>query len=115
MRRYPGCAHFFSCVALARKTEQGGTVPGKPHQRKSSHEHESSVAKTKKHPIRVVPMHPRAARVAEAAAAQLTYRGGPLLTAVEVFTIFWGVAWQDAPNSALMTKVNQFFDYVLTS
>jgi hypothetical protein len=106
--------HFF-CLALARKTEQGGTMPGKPQHRKSSHEHESSVAKTKKHPIRVVPMHPGAARVAEAVAAQLTYRGGPLLTAVQVFTIFWGAAWQDTANSALMTKMNQFFDYVLMS
>lgn len=94
-------------------------MAGKPQQRKPSHEREASdregsAAKTK-HPIRVVPMHPGAMRVAEAAAAQLTYRGGLLLTAVEVFTIFWGAAWQDAANSPVMTKMNQFFDYILTS
>lgn len=90
-------------------------MPGKPQQRKSSQGRESSAAKTKKHPIRVVPMHPGAARVAEAAAAQLTYRGGPLLTAAQVFTIFWGAAWQDVVNGALMAKMNQFFDYILAS
>ena len=41
-------------------------------------------------PIRVVPLHrPEAQRIAAAAAPQLTYRGGPLLTAVEIFTIFF--------------------------
>ncbi len=53
--------------------------------------------------IRIVPLHvPDTVRTptAEAAAAtlppQLTYRGGPLIAAVEVFTIFWGPAWQKA-------------------
>jgi hypothetical protein len=68
------------------------------------------------HPIRVVPLHrPEAERVAAAAAPQLTYRGGPLLTAVEVFTVFWGDAWTQAPQSALVTNLNLFFDYILTS
>lgn len=65
----------------------------------------------KRHPIRIVPMHPGAA----AAAPQLTYRGGPLLKAVQVFTIFWGAWWQDSANGGTMTKMNQFFDYILTS
>lgn len=56
-------------------------------------------------------MHPGAA----AAAPQLTYRGGPLLKAVQVFTIFWGAWWQDSANGGTMTKMNQFFDYILTS
>jgi hypothetical protein len=43
---------------------------------------------------------------------QLTYRGGPLLGAVEVFTIFWGSAWQ---GSSVVDFMNGFFDYVLTS
>ena len=73
--------------------------------------------------IRIVPLHgvgdagrpsPEAAAAAPAAAPKLTYRGGPLLANVEVFTIFWGSAWQGA-QSVLATKVNQFFDYVLTS
>src|SRR5207245_1689617 len=48
-------------------------------------------------------------------APQLTYRNGPLLTAVEVFTIFWGPAWQHAPQSDIATQINQFFDFILTS
>jgi hypothetical protein len=66
------------------------------------------------HPIRIVPMHGAAASAA-AAEPNLTYRNGPLLTAVKVFTVFWGGGWQDAANTALMNKLNQFFDYVLTS
>ena len=68
------------------------------------------------HPIRVVPLHrPEAERVAAAVAPQLTYRGGPLLTAVEVFTVFWGAEWNQAPQSALRTNLNLFFDFILTS
>ena len=70
-----------------------------------------------KHPIRVVPLHrPEApARAAAAPAPVLTYRNGPLLTAVQVFTVFWGSAWQQAPNTGLLQQMNQFFDYILTS
>ena len=66
-------------------------------------------------PIRIVPLHlpdtlrqptVEAAAAAPAAAPKLTYRNGPLLTAVEVFTIFWGPAWQHAPQSA-MAHANQ--------
>jgi hypothetical protein len=69
--------------------------------------------------IRVVPLHgpaELAALVGDAPAAaptQLTYRGGPLLTAVEVFTIFWGEAWQS--NAPLVNDVNAFFSDILTS
>lgn len=86
-----------------------------------------SVRKTKHthHPdtIRIVPLYvsgeaerPTTEALAEgpAAAPHLTYRGGPLLASVKVFTIFWGAAWKGS-QSALVTKVNAFFDYVLTS
>jgi hypothetical protein len=75
-------------------------------------------------PIRIVPLHlpdevrtPTADTLAAgpAAAPQLTYRNGPLLANVEVFTIFWGAAWQMAAQSALATQMNQFFDFILTS
>jgi hypothetical protein len=68
-------------------------------------------------PIRIVPLHrPEAARPAIAPAApQLTYRNGPLLTAAEVFTIFWGSAWRQAPQSDFVPRINQFFDFILTS
>jgi hypothetical protein len=67
-------------------------------------------------PIRVVPLHPglQAPPPAPAPSAQLTYRGGPLLTAVEVTTIFWGAAWAQA-DAALAAQVNGFFDTILTS
>jgi len=70
------------------------------------------------HPIRIVPLHrPDAAQpgIAQAAAPLLTYRNGPLLTAVEVFTIFWGSGWQQAPQSDFVPRINQFFDFILTS
>jgi hypothetical protein len=72
-------------------------------------------------PIRIVPVHRadelgRPAHGAAAAAApQLTYRGGPLLTAVEVFTVFWGAWWQTGDGASLAGELNGFFDYVLTS
>jgi hypothetical protein len=80
--------------------------------------------------IRIVPLHlpaPVLARtpgLAAAPAAQLTYRGGPLLTAVKVFAVFWGPAWQPSASATPQASVNlpdlaksilQFFDYILTS
>ena len=64
-------------------------------------------------PIRIVPLH-LASAIAAPAAVQLTYRDGPLLPAVEVFTIFWGRAWTQAPQAAMVGQVNQFFDVILT-
>lgn len=67
-------------------------------------------------PIRVVPMHRPEARADIAAVApHLTYRNGPLLTAVQVFTVFWGSAWQQAPNCDLLEQINEYFDFILTS
>jgi hypothetical protein len=53
--------------------------------------------------------------IAPAAAAQLTYRGGPLLEAVEVFTIFWGTAWQSGTQLELASQINEFFKFVVGS
>jgi hypothetical protein len=73
--------------------------------------------------VRIVPLHVAgdagtptadALAAAPAAAPHLTYRNGPLLSSVEVFTIFWGAAWQGA-QSGLVTQINQFFDFILTS
>jgi len=79
--------------------------------RKTSH---SSGKSQTKSPIRIVPLHPHV-RDAAAPAPHLTYRNGPLLTNVEVFTLFWGAAWQDAANTQLSQQMNSFFDFVLTS
>jgi hypothetical protein len=71
--------------------------------------------------IRIVPLHlpapviERAAGLAAPPGPQLTYRGGPLLTAVKVFTVFWGDAWNAAPQNALISKINDFFGFILTS
>ncbi len=69
------------------------------------------------HPIRIVPLYrPEAAAPAVApVAAQLTYRNGPLLAAAQVFTVFWGPAWQQPPQSDFVGRINQFFDFILTS
>jgi hypothetical protein len=71
-------------------------------------------------PIRIVPLHvPEALIGIEAAAAtaapRLTYRNGPLIQAVEVFTTFWGVGWNKAPASDLIAQINKFFVDILTS
>jgi hypothetical protein len=72
-------------------------------------------------PIRIVPLHlpselyRPSAGIAAPPAAQLTYRGGPLLESVKVFTVFWGQAWQTNPNSNLANQINQFFKFVVAS
>ncbi len=72
-------------------------------------------------PIRIVPLHlpielyRPAAGIATPPTAQLTYRGGPLLTGVKVFTVFWGQAWQTSSNSLLVTQINDFFKFVVNS
>ena len=59
--------------------------------------------------IRIVPLYAtdeaytptaEAAAVLKAAPPKLTYRGGPLMAAVEVFTMFWGAAWQASQRRA---------------
>jgi hypothetical protein len=54
----------------------------------------------------------RPKRVVKAAAAQLTYNGGPLLANVEVTTIYWGSAWNTDP---LMAQLEGFFNFVVGS
>ena len=49
------------------------------------------------------------------AAAQLTYRSGPLLTAVDVATVFWGAAWNEAGAQATAQSLNDFFQFVVAS
>ena len=72
-------------------------------------------------PIRVVPLRVDDSLLAPAPAAppssapSLTYRGGPLLTAVQVFTFFWGDGWQGPSQADVMQQVIQFFDYIVTS
>ena len=64
-------------------------------------------------PIQIVPVRTEA--MAPVATPRLTYRGGPLLTAVEVFIFFWGDAWRSEPQATLMGQLNDFFEFVVTS
>jgi hypothetical protein len=64
-------------------------------------------------PIRIVPLRDYAL-AAPITAPKLTYRGGPLLSSVQVFNFFWGTAWQGT-EAPLVQEINQFFDFVLTS
>ncbi len=64
-------------------------------------------------PIQIVPLRDYAL-AAPVTAAKLTYRGGPLLSAVQVFNFFWGTSWQGT-EAPLVQEINQFFDFVLTS
>lgn len=51
-----------------------------------------------------------------AANPNLTYRHGPLLPNVQVFTIFWGKLWGSSPTSTQMMKdLNSFFSAILVS
>src|SRR5579859_725981 len=73
-------------------------------------------------PIRIVPLYvpePAPSRaldgVPPAPPPRLTYRGGHLLDSVEVFTIFWGVAWQQAPQSEILSSLTSFWPFILAS
>jgi hypothetical protein len=73
-------------------------------------------------PIRIVPLsvdsdllRPFDEQAAAAAPPQLTYRGGHLLTAVKVVTVFWGSGWGQSPLSDTASRINEFFDTILTS
>jgi hypothetical protein len=72
-------------------------------------------------PVRIVPLHTAgdlaspAHGVAAARPPQLVYNGGALLTAVEVFTVFWGSWWESGDGAGLAGQLNGFFDFVLTS
>ncbi len=71
--------------------------------------------------IRIVPLYidqgllTHVAEAGPVTAPLLSYRGGALLKNVEVFTIFWGAAWQTAPLKPMVTQLNGFFDFILTS
>lgn len=71
--------------------------------------------------IRVVPLKkgPDDIALAEkalaASPARLTYRNGPMLSSVQVITIYWGSAWAADPLPQLTSNLNDFFVYVLKS
>ena len=70
-------------------------------------------------PIRIVPLRVFDAKgrpaLAPAVPPKLTYRNGPLISHVEVFTMFWGHSWQQPANATIIQQINGFFDFILTS
>jgi hypothetical protein len=92
------------------------------HAQESAAEQTPRIVAAPTDPIRIVPLHlpggeatPVAELAASAAAAppHLVYNHGPLLTAVQVYTIFWGPRW--AQQQSIMQQLNAFFDFILTS
>src|SRR5690349_13556450 len=81
-------------------------------------QNQSAVQHGHRDSIRIVSLHVPPGHLIEAAAPaippHLTYRNGPLLTNVEVLTVFWGAAWNRV-QAALVKKVNDIFDAILTS
>ena len=63
--------------------------------------------------ISVVPLYTTAAP--PAVAAQLTYRGGPLITSVKIFTFYWGSWWAQASRAQTASQINDFFTYLVAS
>lgn len=74
-----------------------------------------SSSSTVQDPIRIVPIRLPGQPQAPTAGAQLVYNNGPLLTAVQVYTVFWGSAWQQSTASDTAQNLNAFFDYILAS
>ena len=85
----------------------------------TSPEDPTSATVSPKDAVRIVPLYlpSRLVRplvaVAPAPPPHLTYRGGPLLTAVEVFTVYWGTGWQSQPLADTAGRLDAFFDSVL--
>jgi hypothetical protein len=63
--------------------------------------------------IRIVQLHREPEPPAAPSAPQLTYRGGPLLTGVQVVTVFWGSTWES--EQTLVDQINAFYDTILQS
>jgi hypothetical protein len=78
------------------------------------------VSRPQGRPIRIVPLRGEdravpSLRLQALPSANLTYRNGPLLTSVEIVSVFWGSDWNDAANRQLMQGLNSFFRWVVTS
>jgi hypothetical protein len=72
-------------------------------------------------PIRIVPLHgpprptPPPPRARAVPAAELTYRGGPLLTAVQAVSVLWGAGWAETANRATAEQLAAFLKFVVAS
>src|SRR5260370_41879886 len=64
-------------------------------------------------PLRIVPLPKPLAGPGVPAAARLSSRGGPLLTAVQTVGVFWGTAWQQPPQAAVAQQLEEFLKFVV--
>jgi hypothetical protein len=71
--------------------------------------------------IRIVPiaapreLFPHVATVPAPPPPSLTYRGGPLLAAVQVFCLYVGSAWSSGQLKTLAGQIDAFFGFILKS
>jgi hypothetical protein len=108
---------FANFIFVKLSSPRGANMPSKPRPKTPKAPNAPNARPSELyHPIRIVPLHPgKAKAAAPQVAPKLTYRNGPLLTSVQVFTVFWGSDWNTAPQDALLPKLNQFFDFILAS
>jgi hypothetical protein len=88
----------------------------------AKHHHHRGFVHATRDPIRIVPLKlpdemlaVTAEAVVAAESPQLSYRGGPLMENVDVFTVFWGDKWKSGANADLAKKINDFFAFIVTS
>jgi len=69
-----------------------------------------------KHPRRIV-LANRPEKVFRPAGVspKLVYRGGPLLEAVNVITVYWGSEWNNPQLNPSPSDLDAYFDYIVTS
>ena len=70
-------------------------------------------------PRRIVPTVDFVARgvtpVVGAPVPHLQNHGGPVIGSVEVVPVYWGAAWASGPNALLVSQLDRFFDFIVTS
>jgi hypothetical protein len=105
-----------SALAMAGEKEDPKEDRGKPKTPPPTPAARARLLARPSDAVRTVPPNLPANMVrAPAAPKKLTYYGGPLLGAVEVVTLFWGTDWQKPDLKDTPDKVNEFFDFILTS
>jgi len=125
-------------MAVKRKANKARTPPSRSAARRTARAVPPGMKYSPHEYIKVVPPHPSkptlsieelirakqaqpdtdqfAGQPPDAAATpRLTYSGGPLLTRVQVYTIFWGKKWSAQPGAGMVTKINDFYKAILVS
>lgn len=66
-------------------------------------------------PLKIVPLKGKKIQLGAAAAPQLVYNGGPLLSSVQVCPVFWGDAWTQPAQKLVSQYLYLFFESIVTS